>query len=93
MPDRPARRYAVVLRESAARELSKLPKAAQQRIAHKINALELNPRPHGVEKLAGTDDQFRVRVGDYRVVYTIEDQRLIVEVIRVRHRKDVYRNG
>jgi mRNA interferase RelE/StbE len=93
VPDRPARRYAVVLRKSAARELSKLPKAAQQRIAQEIDGLAVNPRPQGVKKLAGADQLFRVRVGDYRVVYTIEDQRLIVEVIRVRHRKDVYRDG
>jgi mRNA interferase RelE/StbE len=93
VPDRPAKPYAVVLRKSAVRELSKLPKAAQQRIADEINGLALNPRPHGVQKLAGSGELYRVRVGDYRVVYSIADRQLIVEIIRVRHRKDVYRDG
>jgi mRNA interferase RelE/StbE len=63
----------------------------QQRIAGKINDLVQEPRPMGVEKLEGEDDLYRVRVGDYRVVFTISDERLIVLVVRIAHRKDVYR--
>ena len=53
-------------------------------------ALAENPRPHGCKKLQGRKDQWRIRVGDYRVVYTIDDAKLLVEVTRVRHRDEVY---
>ena len=58
---------------------------------HRCPAFE--PRPHGVKKLLGVDDLYRVRVGSYRVVYTIRDDRLIVLVLRISDRKDVYRGG
>ncbi len=60
------------------------------RIDRKIMALAENPRPPGCKKLKGYKDQWRVRVGNYRVVYTVNDQKLLVEVTRIRHRTDVY---
>ena len=56
-----------------------------------MDALAANPRPKGVKKLSGPDDLYRIRVGDYRIVYQIHDDRLIVLVVRIGHRKDVYR--
>ena len=56
-----------------------------------MDGLAKEPRPKGVKKLSGADDLYRIRVGDYRVVYQIRDDRLIVLVVRIGHRKDVYR--
>lgn len=61
------------------------------RIMRKLDALEENPRPMGVEKMAGPEDLYRVRVGDWRIVYAIRDRELVVIVIRIGHRREVYR--
>ncbi|MBY0395509.1 MAG: type II toxin-antitoxin system RelE/ParE family toxin [Thermoleophilia bacterium] len=66
-----------------------MPKAVQMRIAPHIEALATEPRPHGCVKLTGSDE-YRIRVGDYRVIYAVEDRRLIVLDVRVAHRRDVY---
>lgn len=84
-------RYAVEIRPSARRELADVPKGQRQRIAAKIDALADDPRPAGCVKLAGGADLWRIRIGNYRVVYTIDGQRLIVQVVRVAHRREVYR--
>jgi len=60
------------------------------RIISALRALSENPRPHGVKKLKGCRDYWRIRVGDYRVIYTIQDNRLLVVVIRIGHRREVY---
>jgi mRNA interferase RelE/StbE len=60
------------------------------RIVRRLENLASNPRPSGCKKLRGGDDEWRIRVGDYRVVYTIDDAKLLVEVTRIRHRSDVY---
>ena len=83
--------YQVLLKPSADRALKRLSGSDQQRIAKKLVQLSANPRPYGIEKLAGGTDEYRVRVGNYRIVYAIEDDRLIVLVLRIAHRKDVYR--
>ena len=83
-------RYSLEIKPSAAKELDSLSDALFARIDRKIVALAENPRPHGCKKLKGYKDQWRVRVGDYRVVYTIDDTNLLVEVTRVRHRSEVY---
>lgn len=82
--------YRVIIASSARREIDKLPKDIRDRITTNIFALEQNPRPHGVIKKKG-EDAYRIRVGDYRVVYTIEDDVRIVIVIKAGHRRDVYR--
>jgi mRNA interferase RelE/StbE len=83
--------HRVFLKPSADRDLSKLPQATQRRIAAKIAALADTPRPPGVEKLAGGTDEYRIRVGSYRIVYAIEDDPPVVLVLRIADRKDVYR--
>ncbi len=85
------RAYAVMFAPAADRELRRLPEAVQRRIIAAVETLQENPRPVGTKKLAGTEDLWRVRVGEYRVVYQIDDDRLLVLVVRVAHRKDVYR--
>ncbi len=83
-------KYSVFILPSAQKEISKLPKPIQNKILKVLIALGENPRPVGCKKLVGVD-AWRVRVSDYRIVYSIEDHILKIEVIRVAHRKDVYR--
>ena len=83
--------YTVEVLPTARDELAALPRDAQRKIAAKIDRLTDNPRPPGAELLKGTTEKlWRVRVGDYRIVYSIEDRRLLVLVIRVANRRDVY---
>ena len=83
--------YNVIIKASAKKELAALPRQVIVRLIAAIESLATDPRPNGVRKLTGTQDIYRVRVADYRIVYRIEDDRLIVEVVRVAHRKEVYR--
>ena len=82
--------YEVEFLPSAVRALAKLDHAVQRRIARRIDRLAVDPRS-GAVKLRGADDVWRVRVGDYRVLYSIEDKRLVILVIKIGHRRDVYR--
>lgn len=75
---------------SAARTLEKLDRTVQRRIARRIDRLAVDPRADAM-KLRGANDIWRARVGDYRVLYSIEDERLVVLVIKVGHRREVYR--
>ena len=75
---------------SAAKELKKLSGHVIARILPRLENLSFNPRPPGCKKLQGGDREWRIRVGDYRVVYTIDDAKLLVEVTRIRHRSEVY---
>jgi mRNA interferase RelE/StbE len=84
-------RYTVQLKPSADRSLARLPVDAQRRITLALTDLGEDPRPPGVKKLAGDDNLWRVRVGPYRVVYEVHDRPPVVMVLRVAHRKDVYR--
>jgi mRNA interferase RelE/StbE len=85
-------RYSVEIRTSAIKELeSVVPKRERQRIARKIAALADEPRPRGCEKLAAQDDRYRVRQGRYRIVYAVDDPTLLVDVVKIGHRKEVYR--
>lgn len=81
----------VSLVPSARKELRHLPKADLARVHEKIANLASNPRPHGVEKLTGSEDVYRLRQGDYRIVYQVDDSTHHVTVLRIRHRKDAYR--
>jgi mRNA interferase RelE/StbE len=77
---------------TAARELAKLPRAIARQIAAAIDALAADPRPAGVRKLAGgSGDQWRIRIGDYRVLYEVRDAELLVTVVKLAHRRQVYR--
>jgi mRNA interferase RelE/StbE len=82
--------YQVALASSAEKELKKLSPPLITRIAPRLDKLASNPRPPGCKKLKGGDKEWRIRVGDYRVVYAIDDARLLVEVTRIRHRSAVY---
>jgi mRNA interferase RelE/StbE len=83
--------YRVLLERSAEKDLARLSGELHERIIPAIHALANNPRPNGCRKLAGGKNDWRIRVGDYRVIYEISDAILIVRVNRVRHRREVYR--
>jgi mRNA interferase RelE/StbE len=83
-------RYSVELKPSARKELERLPGRVIERIFPRLEALEDEPRPAGCKKLKGGRDEWRIRVGDYRVVYIVDDVKLRVSVTRVRHRSEVY---
>jgi len=82
--------YSIEIKKSATKEIAKLPKLHLKRIIEKIQLLSINPRPDGCKKLSA-DEKYRIRVGDYRILYTIEDNQLIIYVVKIGHRKDVYR--
>ena len=75
--------YRIEFSPRALKALGKLPREARAAIGEKIDALANDPRPHGYIKMAGPDDLYRIRAGNYRVVYSIEDAALVVEVVRV----------
>jgi mRNA interferase RelE/StbE len=83
--------YRVEVSATAERQLRKLSRADQVRLIRAMQALSIDPRPPGCRKLSGYDDIFRVRVGRYRILYSIEDRRLVIIVLKVGDRKDIYR--
>ena len=85
--------HKVLISPAARRDLKRIRGPERRRIAAAIDGLADDPRPHGAAKLVGEDQLYRVRVGDYRIIYTVEDDRLIVLVVRVGHRKEIYREG
>jgi mRNA interferase RelE/StbE len=82
--------YRILLKRSVLKDLEPLPAQDRARIVERIGALADDPRPRGCEKLSALE-RYRVRVGDYRIIYAIEDAELVVWVVRVGHRRDVYR--
>ena len=86
--------YRLLIKPSAAKEIDAIgTKRDRQRIVGRIQSLATDPRPSGCEKLAGATALFRVRQGQYRVIYTVDDTRHCVEVIKVGHRREVYRRA
>jgi mRNA interferase RelE/StbE len=83
--------YRVEIARRAVKALVALPRKEQQRVRAAIDLLADNPRPPGCVALTGETHVYRVRVGDYRIVYEVFDDRLVVHVVRVGHRRDVYR--
>lgn len=83
--------YAITLARSARKELETLDASLVSRIFPKIKLLATDPRPAGCRKLVGEKRLWRIRIGDYRVIYSIDDQRETVDVIAVRHRRNAYR--
>ena len=83
--------YRVRFTKSAEKDLRRIEKSRVFSVMEKIEALSVNPRLEGTKKLVGSEAAYRLRVGDYRVIYTIEDGIKIVQIDRVRHRKDAYR--
>ena len=82
--------YRVVVKRSAEKELDALPASVRERIVVRLLTLEDNPRPSGVKKLQG-EESYRLRVGDYRVWFTIDDRQQVVAIYAVGHRREVYR--
>ena len=82
--------YELLLRPSVEKDLKKIPATDLRKILERIEALQENPRPPGCVKLSG-EEYYRVRQGNYRIVYEIEDDKLIVIVVKVGHRRDIYR--
>jgi mRNA interferase RelE/StbE len=84
--------YRIEFRPAALRDLKALPRVMLQRVSAKISALAENPRPVGVEKLSGSEENFyRIRIGDYWVLYSIQDKILLILIIKIRHRREAYR--
>jgi mRNA interferase RelE/StbE len=84
--------YEVEIAPAAKRQINKLPLDVQQKVVAKLEELAIEPRPDGVTKLEGSDNLYRVRLGKYRIIYEIQDGLLLVTVVKVKHRKDVYRS-
>jgi len=83
-------KYSLEIKQSAQKELDSLDDALFRRVDRKILALADNPRPAGCKKLRGYRDQWRIRVGDWRIVYSIDDAAKLVSIMRVAHRREVY---
>lgn len=83
--------YEITLSRSADKEIFKLPISVQQRVENAIDSLHIQPRPSGVVKLKGEKDLYRIQVGNYRIIYSIDDDRGIIDIGYVRHRREVYR--
>jgi mRNA interferase RelE/StbE len=82
--------YDLVVKKSAERELRALPRQDLRRVTERLQGLSRNPRPPGCEKLSG-HDQYRIRQGDYRIVYVIDDAAHVVTLVKIGHRREVYR--
>jgi mRNA interferase RelE/StbE len=84
--------YKIEIKKSPEKFIRQQSRKIQIQIIAAIENLAKNPRPSGVKKLAGLEELYRIRCGDYRIVYTVQDGKLLVLVVRIAHRKDVYRN-
>ena len=85
-------KYKVLIRKSAASELARIPKEDLRRIVEKILSLAEEPRSQGCEKLSA-QERYRIRQGDYRVVYSVDDASRVVEIVKIGHRSEVYRGS
>ena len=83
--------FEIVLERAAEKELRRLSDEVHDRVIEEISTLAANPRPPGSKKLSGSKSNWRIRIGDYRVLYDIADTVRVVRVYRVRHRRDAYR--
>jgi len=83
--------YRIIISNSAEKDMDKLPRISLKKVEIAIDRLSIEPRPSGCKKLKGTNENlWRIRVGDYRVIYSIADKIEVLDIRRVRHRKDVY---
>ena len=89
--DEPGTEYQIVFARSARRELDDLPRSLGLRILRRIESLTLTPRARGCRKLVGSTNLWRMRIGDYRVIYGVDDAQRIVDIVAIRHRSDAYR--
>lgn len=83
--------YQVLITRSAEKQLKKLDAQVQRKIAAVIMSLGIDPRPYGCKKLTGSVNCYRIRVGDYRVIYDIYEHEIVVSVLKIGHRRDIYK--
>ena len=83
--------YSIVIKRSAEKELKAVPSGDLKRVVDRIRGLAQQPRPSGCEKLSGESERYRIRQGDYRIVYGIDDAARLVEVVKIGQRREVYR--
>ncbi|MBD2614197.1 type II toxin-antitoxin system RelE/ParE family toxin [Nostoc punctiforme FACHB-252] len=83
--------YEVEIAPAAKRQIKKLPRDVQQKLVAKLEELAFEPRPDGVKKLEGSENLYRLRLEKYRIIYEIQDSLLLVTVVKVKHRRDIYR--
>jgi mRNA interferase RelE/StbE len=83
--------YEIIITKTIQKQLDNLPNNIQERVYQKIAQLAEEPRPDGAVKLKGYDNEYRIRIGDYRLVYEIRDEQLIVLLVQCKHRRDVYK--
>lgn len=84
-------KYKLSISSSAEKKLKKIPKKDLVKVIEKIQSLSINPLPEGCRKLSGEENVYRVRQGNYRIIYEIENKKLIILVLKIGHRKDVYK--
>ena len=82
--------YSIIFKKAAEKQLDKIPTKFYLKIKQEILSLSDNPFPFGYKKLVDTDNEYRIRIGVYRVVYTVDTDVLIIEIIKIGHRKDIY---
>ncbi|MBE8986587.1 type II toxin-antitoxin system RelE family toxin [Nostoc sp. LEGE 12450] len=85
--------YAIAISKSVQKQIDNLPNDVIERVIEKIQNLALQPRPDGIVKLKGSDNEYRIRIGDYRVRYEIDDESQLIQILQCKHRKDVYRKS
>jgi mRNA interferase RelE/StbE len=83
--------YSIIIAKSVQKQIKTLSTEIRDRVIEKIAQLKENPRPSNVIKLKGSDDEYRLRVGDYRIRYEIDDQHQVIRILQCKHRRDVYR--
>ncbi|MBW4445766.1 MAG: type II toxin-antitoxin system RelE/ParE family toxin [Spirirestis rafaelensis WJT71-NPBG6] len=85
--------YTIVISKSVQKQIDNLPNDVAPRVIEKIQNLASEPRPDGIVKLKGSDNEYRIRIGDYRVRYEINDESQLVQILQCKHRKDVYKKS
>lgn len=85
------KKYQVEITSAARKQIKKIPRADKEKILDKIESLAMNPRPHGYKNLASDRELLRVRVGNYRIIYAIYEETVVVNVLRVADRREAYR--
>jgi mRNA interferase RelE/StbE len=83
--------YRIDIKKSAIKELEDIPRKDLRKIIARIRSLARNPRPHGSQKLSG-QEQYRIRQGDYRIVYSIKDKDSLIDIVKIGHRREIYRS-
>lgn len=84
--------YSVIISKSVQKQIKQLPQSTQKRVQDKLLALKMEPRPPGTLKLKGYETQYRLRVGDYRIRYEIDDENAVIRVLQCKHRREVYQD-